>query len=91
MTTILHIQTRRNHYKIDLIQFIKALTIITIMAACISLYIDFCRFPESYCTTYNYQLKSDLAAGNAEAMEYYNRNYVQNGRLLYKEWFYNGY
>lgn len=87
MTTILHIQTRRNHYKIDLIQFIKALAIITIMTACIALYIDFCRFPESYITTYKYQLKNDLTAGNAETMEYYNNNYVSNGRLLYEDRF----
>lgn len=83
MTTILHIQTRRNHYKINLIQFAKALAIIIIMTACIALYIDFLCFPEYYAITWKYQLKNDLARGDAEMLQYYNENYVANGRLLY--------
>ncbi len=89
MTATLNIQTRRHRYKINLHQFIKALAIIVIILVCTVLYIDFFRFPESYCTTYKYQFKNDLAAGNAEAVGYYNNNYVSNGRLLYEDKFIN--
>ena len=89
MTAILHIKTRQHRYKINLRRLIKTLVTITIITACIALYIDFFRFPESYCTTYNYQLKNDLADGNAEAREYYNSNFVSNRRLLYGDRFIN--
>ncbi|WP_249311962.1 hypothetical protein [Congzhengia minquanensis] len=87
MTAILHIKTRQHRYKINLHRLIKLLAISAIITAFIALYIDFFRFPESYCTTYNYQLKNDLADGNPETMEYYNNNYVSNGRLLYGDRF----
>lgn len=48
------------------------------------LYIDFVRFPECYMPAWRYQLKNDLAEGDKEATEYYNRVYIANGRELFE-------
>ena len=46
-------------------------------------YIDFVRFPECYITTWKYQLKNEIAAGDQEAITYYNNYYVKYNRSLY--------
>lgn len=45
--------------------------------------IDFMRFPECYSTTMRYQLQTEIQRGNSEMIDYYNRNYVANGRELF--------
>ena len=45
--------------------------------------VDFARFPDSYLSTWRYQLENDLKQGDEEAIEYYNERYVENGRFLY--------
>ena len=47
-------------------------------------FVDFFRFPECYLTTWRYQLKNDLEQNEPEAIEYYNRIYVANGRELFE-------
>lgn len=49
------------------------------------IYIDFVRFPECYIPTWRYQLKNDLAEGDKEAIEYYERIYIANGRVVFSE------
>ena len=57
----------------------------TVIAGCLHLCFDFCRYPEKYITTLKYQLQNDIKKGNAEAIEYYNDNYISNGVYLYGE------
>ena len=45
--------------------------------------IDFIRFTECYLPTWKYQLQNEIEAGNEEAIEFYNRVYVANGRELF--------
>lgn len=49
----------------------------------VGVYVDFIRFPECYMPTWRYQLKRDLAQGDVDAVEYYERVYVANGRELF--------
>lgn len=49
----------------------------------ILLYVDFIRFPECYLTTWKYQLKNEIAAGDQTAITYYNTHYVKYNRSLF--------
>lgn len=40
-------------------------------------------YPECYISTWRYQLKNDIARGNAEAVEYYEAKYLANGIELW--------
>lgn len=62
-------------------KFIILLLAITFV---LSIFIDFCRFPECYNSTAKYQLKNKVEAGNEEAIAYYNENYIENGRALFE-------
>ena len=44
---------------------------------------DFIRFPETYLTTWKYQLQQDIKSGDAEAIEYYQSHYIDKGRILF--------
>ena len=46
--------------------------------------IDIIRFPESYITTWKYQLEQKVKSGDADAIEYYNDTYTANGRELFE-------
>lgn len=61
----------------------KLICFIVIMVNLI-LCIDFIRFPECYLTTWKYQLKNEMAAGNQDMIDYYNNVYVKNNRNLFK-------
>lgn len=47
--------------------------------------VDFVRFPECYLTTWEKQLQEDINNGDAEMIEYYERNYKANNRILFEE------
>lgn len=49
--------------------------------------VSLAKYPEQYATTLRYQLKNDLERGDKEMLEYYNRNYVANGKYLYGDRF----
>lgn len=70
-------------FKINLNRLFTSLLTVIVIISCIGLYVDLCRFPEKYCTTYKYQLKNDIKRGDAEAIEYYNRVYTANGINLF--------
>lgn len=61
----------------------KILKILAVVAV-ICMTIDFVRFPECYITTEKYQLQNAIKSGDEIAIEYYNNNYVANGRELFK-------
>ena len=46
---------------------------------------DFINYPESYLTTWKYQLKTDLTNGKPSAVEYYTEQYYKNGRDLFND------
>lgn len=71
--------------KINLNRLFASLLILTSISTCISLYIDFCRFPEKYLTTWKYQLKNEIASGDQKAIDYYNKYYTSKGVYLYGE------
>ena len=73
------------HIKINLNRLFISLMAITVFVSCIVLYIDFCRMPEKYCTTWKYQLKNDIQSGDTEAIAYYNRVYKSNGINLFED------
>lgn len=47
--------------------------------------VDFIRFPECYLTTWKKQLREDINNGDVEMLEYYERNYKANNRILFEE------
>ena len=75
----------KKHFKINLNRLFTSLLTVIVIISCIGLYVDFCRFPEKYCTTYKYQLHNDIKRGDAEAIEYYNKVYTSNGIKLFED------
>lgn len=66
-------------------KFIKSLTLSIFIILFFGLFIDFCRYPESYLTTWKYQLHSRIKDGNQEAIEYYQNNYLDKGKKLWED------
>lgn len=64
-----------------LISTIIALTLITPL---LLVAIDFVRFPECYFPSWENSLKNDIANGDEEMIEYYERNYIANNRILFE-------
>lgn len=86
MLTITYINKRMHkHIKINLNRLFASLLIITVFVTCIGVYIDFCRMPEKYCTTWKYQLENEIASGDQEAIAYYNRVYKSNSINLFED------
>lgn len=46
--------------------------------------IDLVCYPECYFTTWKYQLKKDIMAGEQKAINYYQLNYINKGRVLFE-------
>lgn len=69
-------------------KFIKSTTILIFMIIIIScsilLFIEFLSYPEKYLTTWKYKLKQDIEAGNQQAIEYYQNNYLEKGQKLWE-------
>lgn len=66
-------------------KFIASLLFVVVFIACMSIAIDFIRFPECYLSTWRYQMKNEILSGNQEMIDYYNNTYVANGRILFDE------
>ena len=64
-------------------KFIARVILAAAIVAILAIFIDFCRFPECYATTWKYQLENDIKRGNEQAIEYYESRYVANGRVLF--------
>lgn len=62
----------------------KFLTVVAIVVVVVLL-IGFVKYPEKHLSTWRYQLKCDIDQGDAEAIEYYETNYVANGIYLFGE------
>ena len=72
---------KRRINKKRLLYFVFCLVAVVLLTG---LAVDFVRFPECYMPAWRYQLKNDLAEGDKEATEYYNRVYIENGRELFE-------
>ena len=66
-------------------RFIASLLFVVVVIACMSIAIDFIRFPECYLSTWRYQMKNEILSGDQEMIDYYNNTYVANGRILFDE------
>lgn len=70
-------------------KFIKAILTLIITLALFGfmtwLFVDFVMYPESYLTTWRYQLKLDIERGDQEAIDYYQQVYLDNNRPLWEE------
>ncbi len=70
-------------------KFVKStITLILVIVAFITmawLFVDFCTYPESYLTTWRYQLHREIEQGDEEAIEYYQEVYVKNNRILWED------
>ena len=71
--------------KINLNRLFTSLLILTLIITFTACITDFFRFPDKYMTTYKYQLKNEIASGDQEAIEYYNRVYKSNGINLFED------
>lgn len=86
MLTLTHTNKRtRKSRKINLNRLFTSLLVLTLIITCIGLYIDFCRMPEKYCTTWKYQLQNEIASGDQKAIDYYSKHYTSKGVYLYGE------
>lgn len=63
----------------------KTVLVLLVTVPLLTMYVDFCRFPEKYLTTWKYQLHNEIKSGNQESIDYYNRVYVANGIDLFEE------
>lgn len=65
-------------------KIIKVLSLLLVLACIIALFADICTYPERYFSTWRYQLEQEVRAGEPEATEYYERNYVARGIVLFE-------
>ena len=65
-------------------KIIKVLAFLLVFACIIALFADICTYPERYFSTWRYQLEQEIRAGEPEAPEYYERNYVARGIRLFE-------
>ena len=63
----------------------KLLLLLLIISIFITTIFKFIKYPELFLTTWKYQLKNDIEAGNMEAIEYYQTTYVNNGIELWRD------
>ena len=70
-------------------KFIKSTTTLILSIVLIILLVlmtvQFISYPEKYLSTWRYQLYQDIQAGNQEAIEYYQKNYLDKGIKLWEE------
>ena len=63
----------------------KTVIVLLVSVPLLNLYVDLCKYPEKYFTTWKYQLYNEIKSGNQESIDYYNRVYVANGIDLFEE------
>ena len=64
-------------------KFVRFILIVLSLCFIFGLTVDFVRFPECYISTWRYQLENDIKAGDREKIDYYEKNYIANGRELF--------
>lgn len=70
-------------------KFIKSticfLLILIFFMLIVHVLIDFIEYPENYLTTWKYQLHREIQNGDQEAINYYQRKYLDNGKKLWED------
>lgn len=70
-------------------KFIKSITTLVLSIALIILLVimtvQLINYPEKYLSTWRYQLYQEIQAGDQEAIEYYQKNYLDKGIKLWEE------
>ena len=64
-------------------KLISRIAVMCTLLFVVSMGVSFAKYPEEYLPTWKYQLENDLVKGNQEAIEYYNDNYIANGKQLF--------
>lgn len=70
-------------------KFIKSITTLLVSIALIILLVimavQLINYPEKYLSTWRYQLYQEIQAGDQEAIEYYQKNYLDKGIELWED------
>lgn len=74
----------RKYKIVDKSRFTISIIVAFLLGVFVGLIIDTIKYPECYVTTWKYQLKCDIAAGNEKAIEYYENTYLKNNRVLFE-------
>lgn len=77
------IMERKLVIRIDKGKFIGRLASLCVILFALNICCNFIRYPEECLTSWKYQLENDLAKGNQEAIQYYNKTYIANGKQLF--------
>lgn len=86
MLTITYTNKRMHRrIKINLNRLFISLLLLISIITFTAYTIDFMRFPDKYITTWKYQLENEIASGDQEAIDYYNKHYTSKGVYLYGE------
>lgn len=80
---IIRIKTHHKTLKIDIVRFLRFISVLILLSVVLAITVDFLRFPDCYLNTWKYQLKNEIDAGNKQSIEYYQKNYVDKGRILF--------
>ena len=64
-------------------RILKKTIICAIVVIVVLKILDFFTYPETYLTTWKYQLENDLKEGKPEAVEYYTERYYKTDRDLF--------
>lgn len=70
-------------------KFIRSITTLLVSIALIILLVimavQLINYPEKYLSTWRYQLYQEIQAGDQEAIEYYQKNYLDKGIELWED------
>lgn len=72
------------HRKIVQKRILKFCMFVSSLIVFFNVMIDIVCYPECYFTTWKYQLKKDIMAGEQKAINYYQLNYINKGRVLFE-------
>lgn len=73
----------KEKYRVNKGRLCVAIIVLVAMMVVIHCGAMFVKYPEIFSTTWRNNLEYDLANGDQEMLEYYNRNYVANGKYLF--------
>lgn len=70
-------------------KFVRSITTLLVSIALIILLVimavQLINYPEKYLSTWRYQLYQEIQAGDQEAIEYYQKNYLDKGIELWED------
>lgn len=73
----------KKHYKLNMGKLARNILILMFVVLSVTLYCDFVKYPETYITTWKYQLQNDIHSGQEGAIEYYTKVYLANEKNLF--------